>query len=48
MAPAAPPLPVCTNLPFQPAAGSQISKRMSESAVGLMEPVRRQNAGSFE
>src|SRR5690242_16693864 len=35
------------NLPFQPSAGSQTSKRMSESGVGLIEPVARQNAGSF-
>jgi hypothetical protein len=33
-------------LPFQ-LAGSQTSKRMSESAVGLIEPVTRQNSGSF-
>src|SRR5258706_9407729 len=47
MEPAAPPLPVCRNLPFQFCAGSQISKRMSESADGLIEPVARQNSGSF-
>src|SRR5437773_9276643 len=47
MEPAAPPLPVCRNLPFQFCAGNQISKRMSESADGLIEPVARQNSGSF-
>ena len=46
MEPAAPPLPVCRNLPFQ-LVGSQTSKRMSESADGLIDPVTRQNSGSF-
>ena len=36
------------NLPFQPSAGSQTSKRMSESGVGLIEPITRQNAASLK
>src|SRR5687767_5263314 len=45
MLPFQPPLPVAWNLPFQPAAGSQTSILMSESADGLSVAATRQNAG---
>src|SRR5271166_3602497 len=42
--PAKPPLPMAAYLPFQAlSGGSQTSKAMSESAVGLMTPCTRQN-----
>src|SRR6185295_19615046 len=44
--PAHTPFPTPTNLPFQSDAGIHTSKRMSESAVGRIVPVSRQNAGS--
>jgi hypothetical protein len=46
IAPAAPPLPVCMNLPFN--SGSHISNRMSDSAVARIVPERRQKAGKRE
>src|SRR4029078_7637133 len=46
-APSAAPFRVCMTLPFQPSAGSQTSKRISESGAGLIEPITRQKAGSF-
>src|SRR5262245_33023733 len=45
MAPANPPLPGTTNLPFHPAIGIQSSILMSESARGNSEAVTRQKAG---
>src|SRR6266851_8773903 len=45
MEPAKPPLPTPSSLSFHPASGSQTSKRMFESLVGLMTPATRQNAG---
>ncbi len=45
MAPAKPPLPGTTNLPFQAAAGIQSSILMSESLDGLSVAATRQNAG---
>ena len=44
--PANPPLPMPWNFPFQPELGIHTSNLMSESAVGLITPVTRQNAGS--
>ena len=43
--PAKPPLPTCSNLPFQPDAGSHTSNLISESLVGLATPRTRQKAG---
>src|SRR4051794_4453267 len=45
MEPPHPPLPTARNLPFQLEAGSQTSIPMSESEVGLMVAVMRQNDG---
>src|SRR5579862_2636134 len=45
MVPANPPLPAPSNLWFQPAAGSQTSNSMWESADDWMTPVTRQKAG---
>src|ERR1019366_3516008 len=45
IAPAKPPLPVPSNFPFQPEFGIHTSKRMFESAAGLMTPVTLQKAG---
>ena len=45
MEPAYPPFPMPWNLPFQLAEGSQTSKRISESGLGLMTPSTRQKAG---
>src|SRR5262249_42446676 len=45
MAPANPPLPMPWNFPFQPLLGIHTSNLMSESEVGLMTPVTRQNSG---
>ena len=47
MVPAQPPLPTASYLPFQSVAGSQISALISESLVGVMVVVTRQNAGSL-
>src|SRR5579859_335208 len=47
MTPAHPPLPTAWNLPFQFAAGSQISTLMSESAVGVSVAATRQNSGAL-
>ena len=46
IAPAKPPLPGTTNLPFQPDAGIHSSILMSESRLGLIDAATRQNAGS--
>ena len=43
--PAKPPLPTCSNLPFQPDAGSHTSNLIAESLVGLATPKTRQKAG---
>jgi len=43
--PANPPLPIPWNFPFQPLLGIHTSNLMSESDVGLMTPVTRQNSG---
>src|ERR1019366_383337 len=43
--PREPPLPAPSNFPFQPALGIHTSKRMLESAAGLITPVTRQKAG---
>src|SRR5271170_1510003 len=45
IAPANPPLPTCSYLPFQPEAGSHTSNLISESLVGFATPSTRQNAG---
>src|SRR5580700_6450943 len=45
MAPAKPPLPTCSYLPFQPETGSHTSNLISESLVGFATPATRQNAG---
>jgi hypothetical protein len=45
MEPANPPFPTPWNLWFQPEAGSQASKRIFESAEGVIIPATRQNAG---
>src|SRR2546428_703140 len=44
-APAMTPLPTCSNFPFQPESGIQISALMSESVDGLIVAATRQNAG---
>src|SRR5688572_9097246 len=46
MTPAQPPLPVPKNLPFQPAAGSQISWLIEEPADKALCTSARQNAGA--
>src|SRR5580698_10394647 len=43
--PVQPPLPLASNFPFHPAAGSQSSILMSESALGFSVAATRQNAG---
>ncbi len=45
MEPAHTPLPIPTNLPFQPAAGSQTSTLMSESGEGVRVASTLQKAG---
>jgi len=45
IAPAKPPFPTPWNLPFQIAAGIQISIPMSESLLGVRLAATRQNAG---
>src|ERR1019366_2871473 len=45
IAPAKPPLPAPSNFPFQPELGIHTSKRIFESAAGLMTPVTLQKAG---
>src|SRR5262245_45226725 len=45
MTPAHPPLPTCAYLVFHLSSGSHTSKRMSDSAVGLIVPAIRQNGG---
>src|SRR6266513_4152076 len=45
MEPANPPLPTPRYFPFQPAAGSQTSNSMCESADGVSVACTRQNAG---
>src|SRR6266850_2315479 len=47
MTPAQPPLPTAWNFPFQAAAGSHTSIRMSESDDGLSVAATRQKAGSW-
>src|SRR5215469_7858514 len=46
MLPAKPPFPTPWYLPFQPAAGIQISSLMSESLAGLTSAITRQKAGT--
>src|ERR1700736_4664298 len=47
MAPAQPPLPSPSYLPFQPEVGSQTSILMSESLEGFKVAATRQNSGRF-
>src|ERR1700693_1522829 len=44
-APAKPPFPACWYLPFHPEAGSQTSRPMCESGLGVETTTTRQNAG---
>jgi hypothetical protein len=46
MVPANPPLPTVSSLPFQPEAGIQISKWITDTLVGLRTPCTSQKAGS--